>query len=167
MHLFVSEETYDQTMQALNDVINDKRLKYLSSIILLFVKKKGRGSSFNILSEDKFNELFKTVLDNDIKVGFDICCSHRFDKFIKKYHNQNLNFPRAYDYCDSGRFSGYVNSLGEYCPCSFIEDDGIWLNGPSVLKCHNFINEIWNGERSNLYKTMLLSNNYSCIYHDI
>jgi hypothetical protein len=167
MHVFVSEETYDDALKAFGDSINDKRLKYLTSIVLLFLKQKGRGQTYSKLSDEKFNQLFNIAIDNDIRFGFDICCSHRFMNFIEKYHDQSEKHIDVFDVCDSGRFSCYINSLGEYCPCSFIEDDGIWLNGPSVLKCHNFIKEIWNGELSNLYKTMLLSNNNSCIYYDV
>ena len=167
MHVFVSEETYDDVLKAFEDSINDKRLKYLTSIVLLFLKQKGRGIKYTRLSDEKYKSLFQIALDNNIRLGFDICCSHRFTDFIRTYHNQDMNYPQVYDVCDSGRFSCYVNSLGEYCPCSFIEDDGIWKNGPSVLKCHNFIDEIWNGDKSDLYKTMLLSNNNSCIYYEI
>ena len=167
MHLFVSNETIDDVLDAFKDIQTDRRLKYLTTAVLLFLKKKGRGKRFSRLTDENYNKIFTYALENGINFGFDICCSHRFEKFISKYHNQDLNFPQVYDVCDSGRFSAYVNSLGEYCPCSFIEDDGIWNPGPNVLKCHNFIDEIWNGSTSDLYRTMLISNNNSCIYYEI
>ncbi len=167
MHLLVSEETYDNIIETFKDMKNDKRLHYVSSVILLFLKQRGRGEKFNTISEEKANIMFKTALDNDIKFGFDICCSHRFNAFVKKYPNQDLNIPTVYDYCDSARFSGYVNTLGEYCPCSFVENNGIWLNGPNVFKCHNFIDDIWNGEKQQLYRSVLLGKDNTCIYYNV
>lgn len=167
MHLLVAEETYDDIIETFKDIKNDKRLHYLSSVVLLFLKKRNRGVGFHTISDEKAMQMFKTALDNDIKFGFDICCSHRFTSFIKKYENKLMNTPTVYDYCDSGRFSGYVNTLGEYCPCSFIEDNGMWLNGPNVLKCKNFIDDIWNGDKQNLYRSILLGKDNSCIYYDV
>lgn len=167
MHVLVAEETFDDIIQTFKECGTDKRLANLSSVVLLFLKKRGRGESFHSISEEKADILFETALDNDIRFGFDICCSHRFRKFIKKYHNKQMNFPNAYDFCDSGRFSGYVNTLGEFCPCSFIEDNGMWLNGPNVLDCHNFIQDIWKGEKCELYRSLLLGNDQKCLYYDV
>ena len=167
MHLLVAEETYDDIQNTFIDMKNDKRLAFVDSVILLFLKQRGRGEGFHTISEEKANQMFKSALDNDIKFGFDICCSHRFRNFVNKYPNQDLNIPNVYDFCDSSRFSGYTNTLGEYCPCSFIEDNGIWLNGPNVFKCHNFIDDIWNGEKQQLYRSVLLGNNNHCIYYEV
>lgn len=167
MHVLVAEETYDEVIEAIHDVTNDKRLANLSSIVLLFLKQRGRGEGYTKISDKKANLIFKTAVDNNIKFGFDICCSHRFTNFIKKYNNQNMNFPDVYDYCDSGRFSGYVNTLGQFCPCSFIENNGMWLNGPSVLECNNFIKDIWMGEKNELYRSILLGHDNTCLYYDV
>jgi hypothetical protein len=78
-----------------------------------------------------------------------------------------MNFPDVYDYCDSGRFSGYVNTLGQFCPCSFIENNGMWLNGPNVLECNNFIKDIWMGEKNELYRSILLGHDNTCLYYDV
>ena len=167
MHVLVAEETYDDIQRTFVDMKNDRRLAFVDSVILLFLKQRGRGEGFHTISEEKADLMFKTALDNDIKFGFDICCSHRFRSFVDKYPNQDLNIPDVYDFCDSARFSGYTNTLGEYCPCSFIEDNGIWLNGPNVLKCRNFIDDIWNGARQQLYRSVLLGNCNHCIYYEV
>ena len=167
MHLMVSEETYDEIIETLHDIKTDKRLCYMTSLVFLFLKQRGRGEHFHRISDEKANLMFKTALDLDIRFGFDICCSHRFAAFVKKYPNQDLNFPNVYDYCDSSRFSGYVNTLGEYCPCSFVEHNGIWADSPNILKCHNFIDDIWNGEKQQLYRSVLLGRDNTCIYYTV
>ena len=167
MHVLVAEETYDDIMETLYDMRNDKRLANLKSIVMLFLKRRGRGENYHTISDEKAEKIFKTALDNDIDFGFDICCSHRFNKFIKKYFDKERNSPESYDFCDSGRFSGYVNTLGEYCPCSFIENNGIWLNGPNVLECKNFIKDIWLGDLSEMYRACLLGNDQKCLYYDV
>ena len=167
MHLLVAEETYEDILKTFDDILHDKRLHYLSSVVLLFLKQRNRGVGFHRISEEHANNMFKTALDNNIHFGFDICCSHRFTNFINKYPHQELNHPTIYDYCDSARFSGYINTLGEYCPCSFVEDNGMWKNGPNVFECRNFINDIWNGEKQNLYRSILLGRNNTCIYYEV
>jgi hypothetical protein len=167
LHVLVSEETFEDVMETMDDMANDKRLKYLGSLILLFLKQRGRGTDFHRISNDKMNIMFKTALDNNLNFGFDICCSHRFTNFIKKYDNQDLNIPQVYDVCDSSRFSGYVNTLGEYCPCSFIEDNGMWLNGPNVFECKNFIDDIWNGPTQEEYRSILMGKNNTCLFYNV
>lgn len=167
MHVMVAEETFDDIMETIKEMGNDKRLCNLSSLVLLFLKQRGRGTGFHRISDEKANIIYKTALDNNVKFGFDICCSQRFTNFIKKYPNQNVNMPDVYDYCDSGRFSGYVNTLGEFCPCSFVEDNGMWFNGPSVFQCKNFINDIWQGDQCELYRSLLLGKNNSCLYYKV
>ena len=167
MHVLVAEETYDDVIEAIYDTANDKRLANLSSIVLLFLKQRGRGEGYTKISDKKAHSIFKTAIDNNVKFGFDICCSHRFTGFIKKYNNQEMNFPDVYDFCDSARFSGYVNTLGQYCPCSFIENNGMWLHGPSVLECDNFIKDIWMGEKNELYRSILLGRDNTCLYYDV
>jgi len=167
MHLLVAEETYDEVIETLNDIKTDKRLAFLESVVLLFLKQRGRGEHYNIISEEKSDAIFKTALDNNIKFGFDICCTKRFNNFIKKYPITEFRNGEYYDFCDSGRFSGYVNTLGEYCPCSFIENNGMWSKPQNVLTCKNFIDEIWNGEKQQLYRSILLGRDTACVYYDI
>lgn len=167
MHLLVSEETFPRIMETFKDIHTDTRLRYLTSVILLFLKQRGRGTGFHVISQEHANQMFKMALDNDIKFGFDICCTHRFQEFVQKYKSSGLFVPTLYDFCDSSRFSGYVNTLGEYCPCSFIENNGMWLNGPNVFECNNFIDDIWNGKLQEKYRSILIGRNMHCLYYDV
>ena len=46
--------------------------------------------------------------------------------------------------CESfGLFSAYINVFGDYFPCSFAENEKGWENGLSVLRCNDFLKEIW------------------------
>lgn len=44
MHLLVAEETFDDIMETYDDFKKDKRLYNLSSLVLLFLKQRGRGT---------------------------------------------------------------------------------------------------------------------------
>lgn len=43
MHILVSEETFDDCMEALEDLKRDKRLCNLKSVVLLFLKTRRKG----------------------------------------------------------------------------------------------------------------------------
>ena len=43
----------------------------------------------------------------------------------------------------------------------------MWKNGPSVFKCKNFINDIWNGQIQDEYRSILMGKNNSCLYYDV
>jgi hypothetical protein len=165
MHLLVSEETKDAVIIAFKDMVNDKRLKNLSTAVLLFLKDKGRGCNYHKISQKHAFDIFDFAVKYDIPFGFDICCSHIFDRYI--IQSGIKNHPEVYDHCDSGLFSGYVNTLGEFCPCSFVENDGEWKYGEDVFKCKNFISEIWNGKKLDMYRMTLLGECQNCLYYEI
>ena len=127
----------------------------LNAIVLLSLKKCGRGKNYTTLSPEKFNKLVDFALDNEIGVGFDSCSSHRFLNASKDRKNfwKIKSFIEA---CESFRMSVYIDVDGNVYPCSFCE--GIcqsdkfgqskafdWKNGINILSCNDFLTDIWHG----------------------
>ena len=54
------------------------------------------------------------------------------------------------------------SSVGE-----FIEDNGMWLNGPNVFECKNFIDDIWNGPTQEEYRSILMGKNNTCLFYNV
>lgn len=143
IHVMISEETYEKTLEILNDVKTDYRLSNVYSVVLLSLKEKGRSiGKFNKLSQEKFDNLFKFAIDNNIGIGFDSCSAAKCFNFINK--NKTYDYMRTYiDPCESSIYSSYINVNGDYFPCSFAEGNGEWKEGLSVLNCNNVMQDIW------------------------
>jgi len=143
IHYMISEETYEGALEVMNDRLTDPRLAKLNAIVLLSLKTKGRAyGKFNQLSQDKFDNLFKFALDNNIGVGFDSCSAQKAFKFMNK-DDQLAHLESMIEPCESSVYSSYINVKGEYYPCSFSEGDEGWDEGIDVLTIDNFLEDIW------------------------
>ena len=69
IHQMVSLESFDQAMETLHDRLTDPRLAKMNAIVLLSLKQKGRGVSFNRLPDEKYKQLIDFALENKIPVG--------------------------------------------------------------------------------------------------
>lgn len=161
--IFLSEETYENAMNTCIDYLNDGRLKYIHSLTFLMLKQHGRGKKFHQISEEHYRKLYDFIFDNKIVFAIDPCQYFRLKDYLIKYRQNELkDFDTVYDKCDGNRSSCYVNTLGEFYPCAFMEDEPQWKNPPNVFDCYNFIDEIWNGPRSQMYNVELMTNGFSC-----
>lgn len=162
MHIMVSEETLPQVYETFNDVISgEKRLEGLNAIVLLSLKKKGRGRGFTTLSQDKFKTLIDFALDNNIPIGFDSCSCHKFLASVADRDNYN-ELETLSEPCESTCFSAYINSGGNYFPCSFTEGQDDWKTGINVPNCGDFVKDVWNSDRSIVFRNNLLKNGRRC-----
>jgi len=162
IHIMISEETLDQVYETFNDYINKApRLNGLNAIVLLSLKKKGRGKGFTPLSQDKFNNVIDFALDNNIPIGFDSCSCNKFLSSVKGHKDYEL-FKTISEPCESTCFSAYVNSKGDYFPCSFAEGQDEWVDGLNVVDCKNFVSDIWNNEKSVAFRNNLIKNDRNC-----
>ena len=51
--------------------------------------------------------------------------------------------------CESAIYSMYIDVKGDFYPCSFSTEVENWKdNGLSVLKCNDFIKDIWFNEKT-------------------
>jgi hypothetical protein len=167
IHIMISEETLDQVYETFNDYIKgDKRLKNLNAIVLLSLKKKGRGKGFTPLSQDKFKKVVDYALDNNIPLGFDSCSCYKFLDSVKDRDNFK-ELEMVSEPCESACFSAYINCKGDFFPCSFSEGEGEWKNGINVPTCNNFVNDVWMHERTVKFRNILLDNNRKCPIYEI
>lgn len=155
MHYMISEETYEQALETIDDILTDKRLEKLNSLIFLSLKQKGRGEKYNILSQEKFNNLMKICLKKGIKLGFDSCSSVKVFTAIEQ-EKFDID-PISIEPCESICFSSYINYKGEFYPCSFAEGYGKWKTGINVLECEDF-KEVWYHKRAIEFRKQLLTN---------
>jgi hypothetical protein len=80
---------------------------------------------------------------------------------VKEYKDYET-FKTISEPCESTCFSAYVNSKGDYFPCSFTEGQDEWVDGLSVPACKNFVKDIWNHEKSLKFRNELFTNNRNC-----
>ena len=161
IHNLICEETYEQTLETFNDIKNDPRLSKLNAIVLLSLKKKGRGEKgFTPLSQEKFTYLVNKALELKINFGFDSCSAHKFMSSIKG-HKEEEKYLQMAEPCESKLFSVYINVDGNFFPCSFAEN---LYGGIPVLETDNFINEVWNNNKDKWRETLLRQNRKCPLY---
>jgi len=144
LHVMISEETYDNAFEILNDIKSDIRLSELRSIVFLSLKEKGRSvGRFTNLSQEKFDNLFKFAIDNKISIGFDSCSAAKANIFINK--NTEYEYMKTFiEPCEAGgKYSAYINVNSEYFPCSFTEGTDGWKQGIMISNCNDFMTDVW------------------------
>lgn len=112
-------------------IIND-----LNAVIFLLHKPVGRAQLKNQPSPKEAEDFVNEVLKWEVpfKIGFDAC-------FAPALVQNKVN-STTFDYCDGGRFSGFVDWDMKMYPCSFASHDQ--KNGLS-LNDHTF-KEVWNSK---------------------
>jgi hypothetical protein len=162
IHMLLSEETYNECFNLVDDVINDPRLSKLNSIVFLLLKSKGKRNHYHVIQEEKpYRDLVNYCLDKNINFGFDSCFAPIFLKLVRKQENFK-DLLKITETCESfGTFSAYVNVKGHYFPCSFVEGEGDWKRGLSVLTCKKFI-DIWKGEKVKKWRRKSLTQSKNC-----
>jgi len=172
IHDMICLENFDYTMQVIKDCKNDERLKNLNALVLLSLKTKGRAENrFHPLPQDKFNELCKFALDEKISIGFDSCSSHKFLKYLESDNSLSDEYrnkmKQCVEPCESSCYSSYIDVKGNYFPCSFTPNTENWKEGLNVLKCGNFIDDIWNNEKTINFRNNLIRCNRDCPLYKI
>ena len=158
IHFMISEETYDKCIETIDDIKNDPRLKGLNALVLLSLKKKGRGTGYHVLSQDKFNAIVDRSRKEGISIGFDSCTSLKaFRAFQDDPNVRDCIIP-----CEASIESSYINVDCEYFPCSFIEgyssESLDWNKGIDVTSCkspEDFMNKVWYHEKTKQFKQLL------------
>lgn len=166
IHICVAEETFDMCMETLKDRLTDPRLQKLRAIVMLSLKRKGRGTKWHNLSMDKFQQLIQFALDNKICIGFDSCGAHKFTQCIKN-HPMKEQMMQLVEPCEATLFSSYISVDGKYYPCSFSEGSGDWKEGLDVVHCQDFIRDIWMNKKTIKFRNQLLKCKRNCPIYDI
>jgi radical SAM protein with 4Fe4S-binding SPASM domain len=159
IHFMLSDETFDDAFEIMNDSISDSRLCNLNAIVFLSLKQKGRGVKFNTISQDNYKKLVDYAFDNNISIGFDSCSAPTFINSVKDKKNFDLLYEMS-EPCESTLFSSYINEHGIFFPCSFTENwkEGNWENGLSVLDSDDFVSDIWNHPKTVFFRNSLIQN---------
>lgn len=157
IHQMISEETFEQAMETINDYGTDPRLKGMKAIVFLSLKRVGRGKNNTQLSQDKFKLLVDTAMSKNVPIGFDSCSANKFLRAVKDREDYN-KLAVCTEPCESTCFSLYVNVEGKYYPCSFSEGNGEWEDGIDLTKVDDFMTDVWNSERTLKFRNDLLGN---------
>lgn len=172
IHNMICLENFDYTMQVMKDTKTDERLKNLNALVLLSLKTKGRAENrFHQLPQDKFNELSKFAIDEDIRIGFDSCSSHKFFNYLNTDLTLTEEFKKqmyqCVEPCESSVYSSYIDTFGVYYPCSFTPGTENWQTGLNVLECDDFLTDIWQNEKTINFRKKLLTCNRNCPIYKI
>lgn len=170
IHKLLTENTYEQALELLNDVLVDKRLDLLNAVVFLQLKKKGRGITQSPLTQSKFKTLIQFCLDHNIDFGSDACGAFKLlNVFNQKQRSRFVTFIEP---CCATRFSAYCNVEGQYFPCSFLEGEKgtEWETGINLLTVQDFLSDVWFHPKVVETREKVISNNTqqkSCHYFAI
>jgi MoaA/NifB/PqqE/SkfB family radical SAM enzyme len=160
IHLMISKETYGWALETLKDVKSDKRLVGLNALVFLSLKKKGRGSNHNSLSQEEFNVIVNRATDLGAPIGFDSCSAPKYLESIKD-HREYKKLSQFVEPCEAGCFSSYIDVNSNFFPCSFAEGTADWKEGINVLGLDS-ISDLWKHPRVEGFREKLLANNRNC-----
>lgn len=162
IHIMISQETLEQVYETFYDYKTDPRLSNLNAIVLLSLKKKGRGKQgYTPLTQEQFNDIVNYALEHNIPIGFDSCSCGKFEKSINT-HKDKDRFMQLAEPCESSLFSFYINTLGQGFPCSFVEGEGEWAEGIDMFEVEDFLSDVWYNERLVFFRSRLLENKREC-----
>lgn len=161
IHQMISQETFAQALETINDIKYDDRLKDLNAIVFLSLKKKGRGIGYHRLTDEQFEELIEKCSELGVSYGFDSCSATKFLK--TKTGKKNSQFVEK---CESSLSSGYCNVDGDFFPCSFTEGLDEWKEGISIINAESF-DDVWFHPRVQNFREKLLSNMRNCPIYNV
>jgi len=160
IHQLISKETYPSVMRLLQDMKTDERLKHVRAIVFLSLKTKGRGEVFHRMPDEQFEEIVKFCIDNNIGYGFDSCGAVKFMLVAKKL-GIDAKVKDLIEPCESSLFSTYINTEGDFYPCSFAEKTDAFPVGIRVGEGVDFLKDVWFNERTVAFRKKLIANKCS------
>jgi hypothetical protein len=148
-HFMLSEETFVKAKLVVELISEDSILfKGLNAIVFLMYKNKNNNNNFHSITDpNKYKELTDLCSLYGINYGFDSCSAFTFLKSVKGSPNENY-LKQIAEPCESTKFSAYINTFGEFFPCSFMEREGDWQKGIDVLNCSDFLKDVWFNPRT-------------------
>jgi MoaA/NifB/PqqE/SkfB family radical SAM enzyme len=172
IHFMISEETYDKAFEVMTDIQNDERLEKMNAIVFLSLKTKGNAkNNFTQLCQEKFDNLVEYALDNKIRFGFDSCSSRKYFNYLDQNKEMSEDFKQkmtqCVEPCESSVYSSYISVDGNYYPCSFCESIEGWEEGINVLESKDFLEDVWQNEKTKEFRGKLLGCNRDCPIYKI
>lgn len=163
IHAMISEETYERTFQILSDYGVDPRLDRLNAIVMLSLKKKGRGVGHTTLAYEKFKHLVEFSLKCGIPIGFDSCGCGKFLQVAKELGVYDQYIQSA-EPCESCSFSQFIDVDGKFYACSFATEV---TEGIDVTKVDNFLDEVWYAPSTCRERQRIQDNDRNCPYFEV
>jgi len=164
IHFMLSNSTYDNAFNVIDDIASDQRLKNLNAIVFLQYKHKNKNSPHkSVVEVEKYKKLIEYCEEKNVGYGFDSCSCNLYLKSIEGRIDKK-KLEMFAEPCESLLESFYVSSKGIGYPCSFVE--GI-EEGIDVLNCDNFLDDVWNSEIFYKWRKKLLDNNRNCPVYDL
>lgn len=162
IHALWSNETKDKCFGLLDKIKNDSRLKGLNALVLLSLKKKGRGKCLSSAPYSDFKSIVLQAQKMGISMGMDSCTAPQMFKVVEETDQNDL--IQMVEPCESSCFSAYLNVDCFFYPCSFAEGEGEWKNGISFLDCENFVDDVWFHPRTIEWRNKLLQSSQHCSF---
>ena len=166
IHIMLSQETLANVIETVNDYGKDERLSKLNAIVLLSLKKKGRGKGFTPLTQEQFKSIVDLAFDKKVPIGFDSCSAHKFLKAVEGRVDYK-KLEMLCEPCESTCFSSYCDVDGDFYPCSFCEGIEGWEKGVSIKDCESFTDGVWNNERVKAFRDKLLAKGRQCPVYEV
>lgn len=165
IHALLSQETLGRVLETLEDVKTDPRLKGLKAVVILMLKRKGRGEKLTPVSTDDFNQLVLHSMRSNLSLGFDSCAAHRVMRAVRGTEFEKVVETCA-EPCESTLFSIYIDTNGFAYPCSFTPETPGWEEGVHVGSFTS-IAELWKHPRFEKFRQKLLAGGRNCPLYEV
>lgn len=164
MHIVVSKSNMDHLRDVLKDIA-DKKVDGLKSVVLLRIKPKGRAEKMDCtVPYSIYEELVKYCIDNSISFGFDSCSATPVMEVLKAMGKPEL--CASCEKCESSSLSAYINVLGQYWSCSFMEGREDVIKPINVLK-YKCSYEWWNSDSVKIVRRHTNCCKQSCPWYNL
>jgi len=160
IHYMLSEETY-KLIPILVALLRHTECKFKAIVFLQF-KNKNNISTYHSVTKPLVYQMIKLWSGVfGFNYGFDSCSSSSYLNALNKTEyvsdsarQKELKRQNLYiESCESTIFSSYINSKGEFYPCSFSETG----KGLDVIGCKDFRKDIWEHPTTVEFRNKLLA----------
>jgi hypothetical protein len=160
IHALWSSKTIDKCLNLLGKIKSDPRLKHLNALVLLSIKPKGRGKHLTSATYKDFKRVVLLAQEMGVPLGMDSCSAPQMLRVADETGQKDIVL--SVEPCEICCFSAYLSVDCLYFPCSFMEGEYQWEEGIDILKCEDFIKDIWFNEKVNDLRKTLLNQPNKC-----
>jgi len=154
IHFVLGKHNIDE---AIYRVKNGLFPRDINAVVFLLYKATGQARTDNVLSvnDPKYIEFLKLVsaCSGALKIGFDSCQSPAISKFCLDVAEESVEF------CDSARFSMYIDCDLMAYPCSFGHD----FSEFAVDLSQNTIKEAWESKEFDRFRCLQVKRCNGCV----
>ena len=160
IHIVLSNDSVEFIKTVVNDIKDDSRLTKLNAMVMLSFKDKAKSCAMEPITSTYYREVIDCCINAGINFGFDSCSALCFMDAIKD-HPMRKKLDSFVEPCESMMFSTYIDVNAKLYACSFLENKNMWQEGIDVLAHDDFL-DIWNNEKVQEWRKLLMSTNRGC-----